>query len=373
MVSMLDCIRRVPERLKWILDHREKTFQPLDDRFGGLMEAADELVLIGCGTSNTSAVTARYPAQRVAGVRVTPVLPGEFLNEKAVRNPNALYAFVSQTGTSTLTRDALKEARHLGYRTVAVSESPDTPLAREADVFLDMGCGHEEYPMRTIGYSASVLTLVLLGLWMGERKGTVSPQARDACLADAARAARQIPAVINQTLAWLNRERRQMLRSDCLVFTGVGALYGVALEASVKVWETPQIISLAYELEEGLHAPNYGYTERHCVIVLNDGGADSQKARSLCAYMKNEKHNGFLIGADVLDEHDLPFECTGSLDCLVFAAATQTMAYQLAVSQGRDLFAPHDNRVMYSYFDTHNETGRAAKQGPAVQEKGERK
>ena len=49
------------------------------------------------------------------------------------------------------------------------------------------------------------------------------------------------------------------------------------------------------------------------------------------------------------------------------------MAYQLAVSQGRDLFAPHDNRVMYSYFDTHNETGRAAKQGPAVQEKGERK
>lgn len=123
------------------------------------------------------------------------------------------------------------------------------------------------------------------------------------------------------------------------------------------MWEAPQIVTLSFDLEEGLHGANYGYTQRHCVIVLNDDGSDSRKARALADFMKNEKQNGFLIGADPLDERDLAFDCQGRLNYLVFAAAVQAMAYHLAAAQGRDLYAPHDNRVMYSYFDTHNEMG----------------
>lgn len=359
MVSMLDCIKRVPERMRWMLDHLAEVFQPLEERFADRVAEWDELVLIGCGTSNTSATTARFPAQSLAGIRVTPVLPGEFINEQAVRNPKALYVFVSQTGTSVLTRDALALAHGLGYSTLAVSQAPDTPIAREAEAFLYMGCGVEEYPMRTIGYSTSVFALILLGLWVGQRRHTLSAEAKPDFLKQAAAAAEQIGPVIDRTLAWMEKERRQMMRSDCLVFTGSGALCGVAMEAAVKMWETPQIVTLSFELEEGLHGANYGYTQRHCVLVLNDGGKDSRKARSLAAFMKNEKRNGFLIGADPLDEHDLTFECQGRLNCLVFAAVVQTMAYHLAVAQGRDLYAPHDNRVMYSYFDTHNEMGGA--------------
>lgn len=355
MVSMLDCIKRVPARVKWIVDHYPQTFARLDEAFGAAAAGFDELVFIGCGTSNTSAITARFPAQRLAGVRVTSVVPGEFINENAVRNPNALYAFISQTGTSVLTRDALKEARRLGYRTLAVSESLDTPIVKEAEAFLDMGCGPEEYPMRTIGFSTSVLTLILLGLWLGEKRKFISEADKSARMAEILTVADQIVPLIERTQEWLEKERCQMMRADCLVFTGAGALYGVAQEAAVKMWETPQIITLAYELEEGLHGPNYGYTQRHCVIVLDDGGIDSAKARSLAAFMKNEKQNGFVIGPNVLDEHDLIVETSGCAACLLYAVVVQTMAYHLAVAQGRDLYLPHDNRVMYSYFDTHNE------------------
>lgn len=359
MVSMLDCIKRVPERMNWMIEHLEEVFQPLEERFAHRAAQWDELVFIGCGTSNTSAVTARFPAQKLAGIRVTPVLPGDFINEEAVRNPRALYVFISQTGTSVLTREALAVAHRLGYPTLAVSEAPDTPISLDADAFLYMGCGVEEYPMRTIGYSTSVFILILLGLWVGGQRHALTGEEKEAFLKEARAAAEQIGPVIHQTLQWMEKERRQMMRSDCLVFTGSGALCGVAMEAAVKMWETPQIITLSFELEEGLHGANYGYTQRHCVIVLNDGGRDSQKARSLAAFMKNEKQNGFLIGAGPLDGHDLRLDCGNRLNCLVFAAVIQTMAYHLAVAQGRDLYAPHDNRVMYSYFDTHNETGGA--------------
>lgn len=360
MVSMLDCICRVPELTREMLNHRAEVFAPLEARYGDAVRSWDELVFVGCGTSNTAGITARYSAQKLSGVRVTPVLPSEFLHDQAVRNPKALYVFISQTGTSALTREALALAKSLGYATVAVSEAADTPIAREADAYLYMGCGMEEYPMRTIGYSTSVLCLMLLGLWVGEHNGATTAEEQAAFLRDTRLAADQILPVVAQTQQWLENERRQMLRSDCLVFTGSSALYGVALEAAVKQWETPQIVTLAYELEEGLHGPNFGYTQRHCVIVLNDGGTDSQKARSLAAFMKNERHNGYLIGAETLDDHDLPFACIGSASCLVFAAVVQTVAYHLAVAQGRDLYAPHDNRVMSSYFDTHR-TAQAVK------------
>ena len=357
MVTMLDCIRRVPQRMEWMLNHLSEITRPMEEAFASRAAQWNEMVFIGCGSSNTAALTARYPAQRLAGIRVTPVLPDEFIDQQAVRNPNALYVFISHTGTSVLTRNALYEAKRLGYDTATVSEAVTTPIAQEVDAFWNQGCGPEEYPMHTLGFSTAALSLVLMGLWVGEKNGSLTPERKNAFFDDMRKTASQIGPVIDQTLTWLEKERRQMLMSDCLVFTGSGALCGIAMESAVKMWETPQLITLAYELEEGLHGANYGYTQRHCVIVLNDGGKDSQKARSLAAFMKNEKHNGYLIGAHPLDEHDLSFDCSSDLNWLVFAAVTQTMSYHLAVSLGRDLFAPHDNRVMYSYFDTHNEIG----------------
>jgi fructoselysine-6-P-deglycase FrlB-like protein len=146
-----------------------------------------------------------------------------------------------------------------------------------------------------------------------------------------------------------------MLRCDLLIFSGSGPLYGVGLEGAVKVWETPQIASVGYELEEGLHGPNFGYNERHCLISLNDGGIENDKAVNIGRFMKFEKKNGFIVGAGTVDGEDLPFTPMGGLFCcLEFASVVQVIAYRLAEEQGRDLFAPHDNSVMGGYFRSHD-------------------
>lgn len=189
---------------------------------------------------------------------------------------------------------------------------------------------------------------------LGKRKGFLREESDQEYICQAKRAGANIETVIEKTMAWLDKDRRNMMQADCIVFTGSGALYGVALEGAVKVWETPQIISIGYELEEGMHGPNYGYTQRHCVLVLNEGGVDKDRAVSMCKFMKFEKKNGFMIGADVVDSHDLSFEVRGGeFSCLEFAAAVQVISYRLAIEQGRDLFAPHDNRAMMSYFQSH--------------------
>ncbi|MFA9379617.1 MAG: SIS domain-containing protein [Acetanaerobacterium sp.] len=356
MVSMLDCIRRVPSILDRILEKREDTFAPLWKTIGDDVTRLDEIVLIGSGTSNTSAITAKFLTEKASGLRVSALTPTEFLYHLSARNSKALYVFISQTGTSIMTRKALAFVKENGWLSTAISEKSDTTIAKEADVFIDMGCGYEEYPMRSIGYSATVLTVILLGMEIGRKREALPCAVYEDYLQQASSAAGNIHSVIDRTMDWLTYHRRNMLRADCLVFTGTGALYGVALEGAVKAWETPQIISIGYELEEGLHGPNYGYNARHCVIVLDDGSIENDKAVALCKYMKYEHHNGFLVGKGAVDDQDLALEPQGGgFACLEFAAVVQVIAYRLAEEQGRDLFAPHDNNAMMQYFRSHED------------------
>ncbi len=284
-VSLLECIERIPSLLKSIFENRhilqKEMFEYLAE--DGLQNLS-RIILIGSGTSSTSGTTAAYFANKVAGVPVTAVIPSEFCHNTYHYDPNALYVFISQTGTSKLTQQAMDLVQAKGYKNICVSESKDTPMAKSAACFLDMGCGYEEYPMRTIGYSTTVFTL------------------------------------------------------------------------QIKAWETPKMTSVGLELEEGLHGANYGYNHNHCVIVFNDGGIDSLKALSLSRYMREVFSNGLAIGAEVVCEDDLKLElCGENFCCLQFAAVGQTITYKLALDQGRDLPAPHDNSIMYSYFTTHKE------------------
>lgn len=354
MVTMLDCIKRIPSL---ILSHIERGHTLFDDVFSKYdPNTIDEICLIGSGTSHNSAVTARYLMESTSGVRITPVLPNEFLYSFSVRNPHALYVFISQTGTSTVTQEAVRYVNAQGYMSVCVSEKADTPIAREAGAFIDMGCGYEEYPMRTIGYSMTVLTLMFLGLELGFRRGTLSAADYENYMLQAQAAAVNIPAVIYDAENWVDHCKRRIMKSAFIAFTGADSLYGVAVEAAVKVWEAPQFPSAGYELDEGMHGPNYGYNHNHAVILLNNGGRDEQKLLKLARYMKNELKNGYIIGLNTLDEKDLPLTARGgAFACLEFAAAIQVFMYRLAVDGGRDFFAPNEHTVMNSYFTSHNE------------------
>ncbi len=354
MVTMLDCIKRVPSLL---LAHIERGHALFDDVFSKYdPNAIDEICLIGSGTSHNSALTARYFMESVSGVRVTPVLPNEFLYSFSVRNPKALYVFISQTGTSSVTQEAVEYVNKEGYMSVCISEKADTPIARAAGAFIDMGCGREEYPMRTIGYSMTVFTLMLLGLELGFRRGTVDNDSYAEHIQQATAAAVHIPFVIHDAENWVDRCKRRIMKSAFIAFTGADSLYGVAVEAAVKVWEAPQFPSAGYELDEGMHGPNYGYNHNHALILLNNGGRDEQKLLKLARYMKNEHKNGYIIGRNALDDKDLSLDAKGGVfACLEFAAAIQVFMYRLSVDGGRDFFAPNEHTVMESYFNSHNE------------------
>ena len=352
--SMLDCIRETSSAADRIITNRKSNCRDL------LTLAADreipftDIVLIGSGSSFTAPVTAKAFVEKVSGLHTEVICPSDFVYNTTVYKPDALYVFLSQTGTSKGTSQALDLALEKGLSSLAVSESRETPLAQKCGNTLILDCGIEEYPMRTVGFSATVMTCMVLGLELGLYYDRLSAGQYRAYIEEMQQISGRQEPIIRKTLEWLQSAKRNILRSDLIVFTGADSLHGIAQEGAVKVWETLQTASVGYELEEGMHGPNYGYNSRHCVIVLDNGGREHEKAVSLARYMKDVWKNGFLIGPQKIDAQDLEIEI-GSADmcCIDFATVVQTIAYKTAEDQGRDLFQRHDNSLMESYFKTH--------------------
>lgn len=356
MVTLLDCIERIPSVIETILEKQDEAFAPLEAWLKDDVNRIDEIVFIGSGTSNTSAMTSQPFVEAVSGIRIKVVYPNDYIGEGHVYNPNALHVFTSQSGSSKVVCDVMKKLSSLGYLCVSMTDSGESKLAGISPCHVCLNCGVEEYGMRTIGYTTSVLNHMLMAMRIGLMRGTLSMeqyeeyQRQAACVPDSHRL------ITQQAKGWFQLNKRQIMRSRCIVFTGAGMYYGLALESAVKFWEMPQVISMGYELEEGLHGPNYGYDYPHCVIVFNDGGRESDKALSLARYMKDVFHNGLVIGAKTVDEKDMLIDSrAGAFACLEYSAVPQVMAYFLAVDGGRDLLKRADHSVMNSYFRTHSE------------------
>lgn len=354
MATILECIERIPSLMERVLEQHRESFRGFSEYMEGHADGLDEVVLIGSGTSNTAAMTSQGFVEKASGLRVKVVLPNDYIREGHVYNPNALHVFTSQTGTSKVVCRLMERMTSEGMRCVALTESPDTALARLSPCHICLNCGREEFLMRTIGYTVSVLNHMLLGMELGRAGGRLSAEEYEEYLREAMAVPDSHRAVTGQAREWFRRNRRQIMRSRSVIFTGAGALYGVALEAAVKFWEMPQVTSVGYELEEGMHGPNYGYDGSQCVVIWNDGGSESPKALALGRYMKEVLHNGFLVGAETVDESDLLLDLKGGeFACLELSAVPQVMAYCLAVDSGRDISGPIDHSVMYGYFNTH--------------------
>lgn len=355
MSTILDCIRRIPSVLDHILDTWDETFEPLDTLLEKDVEKLTEIVMVGSGTSYTSATTAQPFVEKASGLCTRVVMPNACVEAHHAVNKNALYVFVSQTGTSKVVCEALEKLQKLGCRCVAMTQKDDTALAKIAKCHVCLNCGMEEFSMRTIGYAASVMDLMLLSVRVGVMRGHLSREEAAACIADAKKVPASHAKITAQAENWMQKVKRQMLRSKCIMLTGPGALYGVALEGAVKLWEMPQIISAGYELEEGLHGPAYGYDYNHCIVVLDDGGKESEKGHALARYMKDVWQNGLVAGKNTVDECDLALDLQGNdFACIEISAVVQVMAYVLAVDSGRDISRQIDHTVMYSYFKTHS-------------------
>lgn len=352
MVGYLDCIQRVQTIIPDILNQIENRTKTLREKF---REDINEIVLVGSGTSNTSATTSQLFMEETSGLSTSVILPNQFM-KKSAYNKHALYVFTSQSGTSIFTVKCMEKAKEMGGLTLAITGNEENAMAKSADIHVNMGCGYEEYGQRTIGYCTSVFTQMLIALQIGLIRKHISEETYLMYIEDARKVPDSHKKVCEDALVWFEKNKETLIHAKGYVYYGSGSLWGVALEGALKCLEVVQkYLCVGYEMDDGLHGPTMGFTQEHNVIILDDGKADAHLIKGLKNFITNELKDAYIIGENTQDIQDLKIAyASRHFRMLEVAPAIQILAYCLATAQNVEipLLKGHVLKE-YKYFSTH--------------------
>ncbi len=201
------------------------------------------VLFVARGTSDHAALYAKYLVETQLGLGAGLVSPSTMtVYDAHPRLQDVLFIAVSQSGGSPDLLEPLSRARAGGALTVAVTNAPDSSLARAAAFHLDVRAGPERAVAATKTFTAELLTLFLLVKSIGGRQDTE---------ADA------LPRQAEEIIA--RREMAQLAVryrfAEQLVTTSRGYNYATAREAALKLMETSYLVAHAFSGADLLHGP----------------------------------------------------------------------------------------------------------------------
>lgn len=235
-----------------------------------------EILFTGCGSAFFTAIHGEFVLERLAGVRCRAVESFELLRYFPDVDPaHTLVIAHSGTGGSIETREALQKARDLGCLTVAIVNTPGSPLECLAEHSLcyetAQGCG----PCISV-ISTRIVIQTLLGLALGRRLG------RDAARIAALRS--QIARCASIGEAFL-RNQEDAVRSlaehykDTASFflVGSGPNYFSAREGTLKIEEESICVGKAYRPGDFHHDVISILGPTNCTIAITGNEATNPR------------------------------------------------------------------------------------------------
>ena len=158
----------------------------LDDIHISAEEARNinHIYIIACGSAYHAGVVAKYIWERILRRPVEVTLASEFRYSQPLVDEHTLVIAISQSGETLDTMAALREAKRLGGRTLAVCNVVGSSIAREAHDVLYTWAGPEIAVATSKGYSTQLVAMDLVGLYLADLLGTIEPEEYSAVLTE---------------------------------------------------------------------------------------------------------------------------------------------------------------------------------------------
>ena len=312
------------------------------------LQRLDHIVLIGCGTAYHAAWTAKYLWQRVLDLPVQVELASEFRYAKPYLGERSLVIAVSQSGETADTLAGVRLAKGRGVPVLAITNTPGSALSREADATLYTHAGPEIGVASTKCFLAQLAALALLGLKLGEARGTLPPDELKGALEGLVAA----PVLVEQALK-LEPEMKRLARAfydkPNFLYLGRDVLCPIAYEGALKLKEISYIHAEGYAAGEMKHGPIALIDEHMPVVVLVTRHSVYEKVFSNIEEVKARK--GIVLAfADartpelerVADELVQVPESGLWVTPMMFTVPLQLLAYHVAVLRGTDVDQPRN-------------------------------
>jgi glucosamine--fructose-6-phosphate aminotransferase (isomerizing) len=344
-----------------------ETGQVFLERLGLTAEEAQEItkiVIVACGTSVYAGRVGKYMIEKLARIPVEVDYASEFRYRDPLVDKRTVVLAITQSGETVDTLAAMEEARRKDAKLWAIVNVVGSQADRLSDGAIHMHAGPEIAVASTKAFTASLVDLYLLGLYLGHLRGTIGPDRSAELVHDLTR----LPFLAGEVLAregvcqeladrFLKvihmREQRddpqgELRRADCL-YLGRGINYPIALEGALKLKEISYVHAEGYPAGEMKHGP-IALIDRDMPVVaiaLQDGVYD--KMGSQIEQVKARHGRVFVVATegdssfDAKADHVVYIPQVSPLLTPVLAVLPlQLVAYHVARGLGRDVDQPRN-------------------------------
>lgn len=226
-----------------------------------------KIFIVACGTAYHAGIVGKYYLENLARIPVEVDIASEFRYRNPLVDANCLTIVISQSGETIDTLAALKEAKRLGSRTLAVTNVVGSSIAREADQVVYTYAGPEIAVASTKAYTTQLLVMLMLAVYVGRLRGTLDGNKADALAKDLHKVPEQLHDML-ENVDQIKVFARHYGSSLDAFFLGRSLDYAVALEGALKLKEISYIHAEAYAAGELKHGTLALIVEGVPVIVL---------------------------------------------------------------------------------------------------------
>ncbi len=315
------------------------------------LSTASRLTMASCGTAYYASLTAKYWFERIARVPCEIDIASEFRYREAPMPKGGAALFVSQSGETLDTLEALRYCKRGGQKTISIVNTIESTIERESDLVLHTLAGPEIGVASTKAFTTQITTLACLALATARAKKAITDK-ESAAMAESLR---RLPSLLSEALKDIERQTHDIARDiaevNDMLFIGRGLLYPMALEGSLKMKEISYIHAEGYAAGELKHGPIALIDEKMPLVVLapsNDplfektaSNLQENVARGAQVLLVTDKGgaeelSGFARWTVVMPEVH-PFVAP-----ILYALPVQLLAYYVAVTKGTDVDQPRN-------------------------------
>jgi glucosamine--fructose-6-phosphate aminotransferase (isomerizing) len=227
----------------------------------------ERVVILACGTSWHSGLVGKFLIEAIARLQVEVDYGSEFRYRRPIVDERTLAVAITQSGETADTLGALREAKRLGARSVAICNVVGSMATRESDGTVYTHAGPEIGVASTKAFTSQLVALHLLALALGQARGTVGPELSKRLVQELDQLPLRIEEALNVDATIEELSATIQHRRDCL-YLGRGINYPIALEGALKLKEISYIHAEGYPAGEMKHGPIALIDEDLPIIVL---------------------------------------------------------------------------------------------------------
>lgn len=318
-----------------------------------LVADIDRLVIIGCGTSYNAGMVAKYFIEQLVRLPVEVEAAGEYRYRQPVLSNRTLVVAISQSGETADTLEAIRQAKAVGAKTIALTNRPDSSMAREVDAVIDVRAGVEVSVCATKSFVAQLVALQLLGMFMLEQRTQPTLPEQRGWLPLLKQTLLRMPVQMEALLSDVepyHKLAKKYAAYPSFLFVARGINFPVAMEGALKLKEISYIHAEGYSGAELKHGPIALLDEKMPVLTLLAGGSVFDKMLSNCQEARAREAQVIALTNEPIPEGyaDTFMDvvtypaCHELLSPLLSAIPLQLLSYYIAEHLGKDVDQPRN-------------------------------